>query len=531
VSYPSSSWVLNRKRQKLGRGIPREAGGIIIPLVSGTGIDLAARPATGSCCFIWTAALLLLPCPTAPGQLATETSLRHLFAKLPDPAAVAGVAVIDLGTGNPVFLHNADRPLIPASTMKVFVMAAGITELGENFTFETSLAMSGSDLILIGDGDPAFGDEKVHRGRGESITADLERWADVLLGQGTRAVQNLVLDESIFDEQRLHPSWEPADLDNWFAAPVGALNFNDNCVDITLTPAKKPNMPVLVSVRPEASLIEVLNRCKSGGKGDPVLRHLPASFQYVVSGRCNKPWALSPVTFPDPGLLFADAFRQVLIRKGIRVDGEIRRGRVRLPDGSIPASITILDRKQTPLADVLRRIGKDSQNLFAECLLKRTGYPWAKHHGQPDPQGTWASGASAIRETVRRAGIDADSFVAADGSGLSRDNRCTARQLAAVLCWMHRQPGAALFRESLSVAGVDGSLRKRLKDVRGQVYSKTGTMRGVRALAGFVYAPDGRAYAFAAIFNGYKGGSAPYKEIQDRLCRTLAGASPPQRTK
>ena len=133
--------------------------------------------------------------------------------------------------------------------------------------------------------------------------------------------------------------------------------------------------------------------------------------------------------------------------------------------------------------------------------------------------------------------MDTTGLVIVDGSGLSRDNRCTARQLAATLARMHRRPTRQLMRESLSIAGVDGSLRKRLKDLPGRVYGKTGTMRGVRTLSGYLY--PGRAssrssegYAIAIMFNGYQGPSTPYREIQDRFYRVLvrAGArGPPAR--
>ena len=118
----------------------------------------------------------------------------------------------------------------------------------------------------------------------------------------------------------------------------------------------------------------------------------------------------------------------------------------------------------------------------------------------------------------------------ADGSGLSRDNACTARQLATLLMWMHSQPEGSLMRESLSVAGVDGSLRRRLKDMPGRVFAKTGTMRGVRTLAGYITSDTGPAIAFAVLFNGYKGPSTPYREIQDRICRALAEAAAGQTT-
>ena len=142
------------------------------------------------------------------------------------------------------------------------------------------------------------------------------------------------------------------------------------------------------------------------------------------------------------------------------------------------------------------------------------------------------------------AGIDLNGFAVADGSGLSRENRCTARQLAGVLHWMSGRREGALFRNSLSVAGVDGSLKKRLQHSPGVVFGKTGTMRGVRTLCGYVMphtggetaaasphtAPESSSsakprFAFCIMFNGYPGPSTPYREIQDRICHALINAA------
>jgi D-alanyl-D-alanine carboxypeptidase/D-alanyl-D-alanine-endopeptidase (penicillin-binding protein 4) len=172
----------------------------------------------------------------------------------------------------------------------------------------------------------------------------------------------------------------------------------------------------------------------------------------------------------------------------------------------------------------LGRAGKDSQNLFAECLLKRAGHAWAKRHGTPDAQGSWAFGAEADSALLRFSRIDTTGLAVADGSGLSRQNRSTARQLAAVLASLHASPVGPVLHDSLATAGVDGSLRKRLKNSDGRVHAKTGTMRGIRALAGYVDSDVGPRYAFAILFNGYPGSSGPYKDIQDRFCRVLTSA-------
>ncbi len=475
--------------------------------------------------FAWASYGLLVGSARAAHSPTLEQQLSGALAKLPHASARAGACVIDLAAKRIIFSHGADTPLTPASTMKLFAMSAAVAELGSSFAFETTLATDGVNLIVIGDGDPGFGDEKLHKARGEAITAPFVRWAEALKRRGAMTFPGeLVIDESIFDDQRLHPTWERADLDNWYAAPVGGLNLNDNCLDIAVSPAKQRNAPALVSIEPRTSLAHIVNRCVSGGKGQPVLHHTFDSFDYVLSGRCSKAVSLGSFSFPDPGLLFADSLRGVLQRQGITVRGPTQRQRLRGADGALSPGLTVIEQQRTPLTDVLSRAGKDSQNLFAECLLKRAGYAWSKRHAQPNPQGTWQHGAHAIHDMLGFAGIDMEGLRVADGSGLSRQNSCTARQLASLLAWANGQPIGRVLHDSLATAGVDGSLRKRLKDVGARVHAKTGTMRGIRALAGYVDADAGPRYAFAVIFNGYPGGSAPYKAIQDRICRILADA-------
>lgn len=457
-----------------------------------------------------------------PGRATLSATLRDVVSHLPHAETTVGACVVDLVTGDDVFAVGADAPLVPASTMKVFVMVAALRHLGADFAFETVLATNGEDLFLIGGGDPALGDAKLAGADGESITTVFERWADALIDAGVTTVPgDIIVDESIFDDVATHPSWERRDLNKWYAAPVGALNFNDNCVDLTVSPAGVRNAPAVVTVQPESSLIRIDNACRSGGAGTPLLHHVYDTYTYRITGRCTKRWPFGPVSFPDPGLLAADSMRSAFAARGVHIAGSVRRERVRRPDGTLPSTVKVVARDTTPLVDVLARIGKDSQNLFAECLMKRLGYAWAKRRGQPDPRGSWALGAEAIAATLSDAGIDAANFLAVDGSGLSRDNRCTARQLAGTLAWMYHMPEGGVLRDSLAIAGVDGSLRKRLRDVPDCVYAKTGTMRGVRVLAGFAGPRGDPRYAFAVMFNGYPGPSTPYKRLQDRFCRAL----------
>lgn len=462
---------------------------------------------------------------------AIQRQLKALLSSLPHSSTIATACVLDLERGQVVFSFGADRPMVPASTMKVIAMAAAIHELGGGFQFETVLATDNHDLFVIGDGDPAFGDGRLHRARGEAITDDFARWVNALRVSGIESIPgDLVIDETIFDNQLIHPSWEESDLDNWYAAPVGGLNFNDNCVDVTIKPAAA-GAPVLFDVVPKTSVVEIINKAKTGSsKKAPVLHHLHDSFTYRIGGRCSKKWPFGSVSFPDPGLLFGDSLRTFLRSMEFRIAGDLRRQRVRLADGSLPESLHVVATRVTPLADVLGRAGRDSQNMFAESLLKRAGYEWSKRRGEQAAVGSWANGAGAVGDMFDSAGISSGGLVVADGSGLSRDNRCTARQLTLLLGWMARQGDGELFKDSLSVAGVNGSLRKRLKELGGRVLVKSGTMRGIRALCGYIDANKSEGFAFAIMFNGYKGPSTPYREIQDRFCRVLAKESAPRRS-
>ncbi len=456
-------------------------------------------------------------------ELASQ--IEGLLRSVPASTVEYGVAVVDAENGRLVFSRNAEQPLIPASNQKLLVMAAGLELLGRRFEFRTVLGLRRGDLVIIGDGDPAIGDPKLCEPTGDGVLAMFHGWARALLNNGHTSIPgDLIIDESIFDEQLVHPSWEAADVQKWYGAPVGALNLHDNCIEVTVWPATQPGDAALWSVTPPATIVEIINRVRSGGAGVPVIAGSGEPFRFILSGSCGSRAALEPVPAPDPGLLFADVFRGVLESAGFGVAGELRRERVRTRQGALPGDIEIIAVHRTPIGDVLTRIGKDSQNLFAECLAKRIGYEHMRRTSGAPARGSWVTASSAVQAFGRRIGMDTSGMVFADASGLSRDNRVTAGQFVDLLVYMFRRGDRDIFMESLAVPGKEGSLRKRMRGLEGSVLAKTGTLRGVKSLSGYVRS-DGRTYAFSIIFNGYQGPSAPYKRIQDQFCRLLAAHS------
>ena len=400
-------------------------------------------------------------------------------------------------------------------------MAAALDALGSEFQFRTVAGIRGQDLVIVGDGDPAIGDARLCEQRGVSITAVFERWAVALKAAGHQTIAgDLVIDESVFDGQTVHPSWDEGELQKWYASPAGGLNFADNCIELTVWPAES-GRPPFWEVVPPVSTIEVINRAKSAGAGVPVVGRPGASFRYLLSGRCGSRATLEPVSVPDPGMFFADACRSGLARAGVVVRGDVRRERVRSPSGALPSGFATIADYRTAIGDVMGRIGKNSQNLFAECLAKRIGYEHMRRSVPQSARGSWVSAASAINAFLASCGINTAGCVIGDASGLSRENRVTASQFVRVLTHMNKHSARGMFIDSLAVAGERGSLHDRMGVLGGSVVAKTGTLHGVSALSGYIGGTAHPRFAFSVIFNGIKGPTTPYRALQDELCRTL----------
>jgi D-alanyl-D-alanine carboxypeptidase/D-alanyl-D-alanine-endopeptidase (penicillin-binding protein 4) len=162
------------------------------------------------------------------------------------------------------------------------------------------------------------------------------------------------------------------------------------------------------------------------------------------------------------------------------------------------------------MPDVLWRINKSSQNLFADAMFKLMG------------SGTWEGGSDAVHAFLKKAGIDDSQYKVVDGSGLARENRVTARLQTDLLAYMAKHPHADVYRNSMSAVGVDGTLRNRMSDLKGRVFAKTGYIGGVRALSGYVQKSDGKWLAFCIIYNGFKGSERPFEVLQDEAVHVLA---------
>ena len=429
--------------------------------------------------------------------------------------------VVDLSTGRELYSVEADTPYLPASNGKLAVSAATLDFFGSDVAFKTYLAVDGQDLWLIGGGDPGCGDNLIAKKSGGTTMTVLDDFAEALKKRGVSEVRgNLYYYDRAFDDQLTHPSWSKGYITDWYAAPISGLNFNNNCIDVSVKPTS-PGEPVTYTVIPPTKGVQIVNKCMTG-KGDaPDLdRKLDANV-FTISGATTKPVDIKSEAVTNPGAFFADALRTHLASKGITIAGESRRADKPLGGSEIPPADKVVAVHETRVTDSLKRINRQSQNNFAEGFCKLLGKAYRQKQGRPEP-GSWAAGSEAAMAFLQRNRIDTSKIAIVDGSGLSRDNRVTSRMISDLLVVMSKHKEHKAFFDSLGIAGEDGTIGKRMLDLKGRVHAKTGFIGGVRSLSGYVKNDGGRWIAFSIIYNGIGGSVKPFEERQDNACRILA---------
>ncbi|MDX1660583.1 MAG: D-alanyl-D-alanine carboxypeptidase/D-alanyl-D-alanine-endopeptidase [Gemmatimonadota bacterium] len=436
------------------------------------------------------------------------------------------VAVYSVDTRAPLYFHNADESFLPASNMKLYTTAAALARLGPDYRYTTSLYADGpirpdgtleGNLILVGRGDPALSG----RFYGDSATYVLDVFADELRGRGIRRVTgDLVGDASYFENEPVAPGWEEGNLLWWYGARSSALSFNDNVVVIEVRPGGSVGATAGASFIPRADGLSVVNRVRTvgrrGGRSIGVKRR-PDLGGYEIWGRI--PVGSRPMRYvvavENPPAYAISVFAERLEREGIRVEGRRRviHSRMTLPrrPWQLVASHT-----GPRMLEIVRVINKRSQNFFAEQVLKTLGRMF-------DDEGSFADGRDVVESTMRELGVPIEQLWVDDGSGLSRDDRTTARTTARLLVAMRDHRWFDEYYDSLLEAGVDGDPR-RLDDPAAvhNVRTKTGTLRGVSALSGYVTTRDGELLAFSVMTNRLPGGKGASIAVEDAVAERLA---------
>ena len=459
--------------------------------------------------------------------------------------ATIGVSVREVGSGAAVADISGARLMTPASNMKVLTTAAALRVLGADWKFTTRLVRNGDRLTVIADGDPSLGDpeildEMTHTDaagvKKQGLTTEqlIDIWAAAAKRAGITQVRELVVDDRIFDREFTHPGWPADQLSNSYCAEIAGLNFNVNLLQGRMTAAN--SRPEISAWTPAAPWLEVDTSKATATSGKN-------SKQSIWIGRTDSPWRFTlngnmkaapvepiAVCVHDMPTFFARYVSERMRLAGVAVASArvaTATDPVTNPNGAF-AGDPIGPPITTALTRVVQQCNTESQNLYAESLLKRIG---AKRSGQ---SGTWANGAAALAAEVDAAlgaGTAAKGLVVADGSGLCKEDRVAANLMTAWLRATANDPKISqAFINSMAVAGVSGTVQKRFKGLDAErvfVPCKTGYINGVSCLSGLVGRPgETPRFAFSVLCNDLtkdKDGVGKAKALQEKIVMILAG--------
>jgi D-alanyl-D-alanine carboxypeptidase/D-alanyl-D-alanine-endopeptidase (penicillin-binding protein 4) len=366
---------------------------------------------------------------------------------------------------------------------------------------------------------------------GVSGASTLSELASKIAASGVKRIEgNLIGDESYFSDGPLQATWEWDDLQWKSGAEVSALSINDNVVNLQIAPGAQIGLPCVVTFSPPNQLFTVMNMTQtsaSGAKQELEVHKRLGTNILELRGTMPlgaKAWS-SDITVAKPAEMFAALLKNELANKGVVVTGQTRSidAKMRLKAPLNTSALTELVRYESPLLGLIAaKTMKPSQNTYTELILRTLGESVGD---KTNPKQTSSErGIAVVNKFLQENGIPAGSVVMWDGSGLSRHNLITPNAATQLYSQMNRHRFAAIWRESLTIGGTDGTLQNRFKNTlaAGNVRGKTGTIDQVSALSGYMTTASGERLAFSVIVNNLPGSSAAQRRVIDDIILLLA---------
>jgi D-alanyl-D-alanine carboxypeptidase/D-alanyl-D-alanine-endopeptidase (penicillin-binding protein 4) len=510
---------------------------LLRPLVASEGKDkVSTKPLAASAA---------LPSAESP-DLAKR--INSVIAENETGAARWGISVISPTDGSTVFQRNSDKLFTPASNMKIYTTGVALDLLGADYHWRTSVYANaqpdangrvGGDLVLYGRGAPDLVATSKDEKRGS-----LARLADDLYTRGVRSIGgNVIGDESYFRGDAWGDGWQWTDLQWYFGAEASALTINGNEVDVNFVPSGKVGEPSVARTTDTEGYVTVQNRMAASDRNT----RLTIGVHRGLSDNNIEMWGeFAPGTkgfgarlsVYKPALWAARLFVRALKTRGIQVDGQTLSRDSHVPpsqrfDPAHAVELAVLPSQS--LGEIARQTNKESNNLYAELILRTLGRERGEMVGTAEgigrERGDDETGLAVVRLWLERAGIPVTHLALHDGSGLSRLNLITPETSARLLLALSRTNSASVFKESLPISGRDGTLGGRMKSIADRVSAKTGSLTYDNSLSGYLTTSHGQTLVFSIMCNDQTGRAGSIGVI-DQIVALLAAYpdSPAEKT-
>ncbi|MEE2897661.1 MAG: D-alanyl-D-alanine carboxypeptidase/D-alanyl-D-alanine-endopeptidase [Gemmatimonadota bacterium] len=464
-----------------------------------------------------------------------RAAIEQVLSASPVDQVHFGILAIDAHTGRTLYSRNAHQKFVPASNQKILVTATALTLLGPDYRYRTEVWATGSllgslldgDLVVLASGDPTLSDR--YWDSGEAALAAI---ADSLRGRGLTAVGGSVfVDVSAWDSATVGPTWEVEDLRYGYGATGGAFAIDEGEIQLIVAAGAAVGSPASVRWTPTGSDDYVTSRLRTSPPDSSTRvrpSYLPESRRLVLEGNAEfgtvdtLSFAIrDPVRQATAALGRAIADAGITLEHGARVvwvdSVRVGRGCVSGAVRECPNAGLVFTLESPPLSQLIAGILKPSQNWMTEQLIRTLG-------AERGEQGSWSEGIDAILGFLtEQVGVDSLDVAPRDGSGLSAYNLVTPRALVRILQYMSGGANAAAFRSALARPGEENStLERRLMDLEGRVFAKTGTISNVNSLSGYLVQNDGTEVIFSILSNGSGLSSSVVRAAIDDVARVLA---------
>jgi serine-type D-Ala-D-Ala carboxypeptidase/endopeptidase (penicillin-binding protein 4) len=456
-----------------------------------------------------------------------QSDLDKIFLSRDFAGSQWRVEVFSLGRSEKLYERESTQLCIPASTNKLITVSVALVRLGPDYQFKTRVLADGSiedgvlqgNLIIAGSGDPS----NSPRFQSGDPFGTFRSWAQKLKEKGVKAISgDIVGDGGAFEEIPFGQGWEWNDLIQAYAAPVSALQFNENLISIHITPGLTRGGFAFIEASPLKDYLSIDNNILTDGEnsaakiriqrsGDKELLALHGSVPLKAAG-INR-----DVSVQFPVRYYLSALIHALREEGIELSATGLR-EIRSYDS--PSSSLLWINLSPALSEIIKPLLKESLNLYAETMTRVLGLELRK-------EGSFSKGREAIEETLSEMGVEKESYSYADASGLSRHNLVSADMLVRILKFMYGRPSFQFFFDALPIAGCDGTLENRMKGTvaESNAHAKTGTLSNISAISGYVRTRDGEMLAFAMIANNFLLSKSRAESAQDAAIVRLANFS------